>query len=167
MYPNREPSAQRLPHPPRALLAARPAAHRTHPRTIVQGAHDTEAYNPAMPILECPGGYTSDFATEDRPPCTQSRLAHAHDDGRAPCHGQRGLAAALAQAAGLSAPDRLVDPANPAAKTKFLAMEALRGMGGLLDARGSQRFVNEVERCHVATATLHAAGVPALCALCR
>ncbi|KAJ7127754.1 hypothetical protein C8R44DRAFT_873553 [Mycena epipterygia] len=111
-----------------------------------------------MPILECPGGYTSDFATEDRPPCTQSRLAHAHDDGRGPCHGQRGLAAALAQAAGLSAPDRLVDPANPAAKTKFLAMEALRGMGGLLDARGSQRFVNEVERCHVATATLHAAG---------
>ncbi|KAJ7140808.1 hypothetical protein C8R44DRAFT_726525 [Mycena epipterygia] len=46
-------------------------------------------------------------------------------------------------------------------------MEALRGMGGpLLDARGSQRFVNEVERRHVVTATMHAAGVPAHCALC-
>ncbi|KAJ7486331.1 Flavocytochrome c [Mycena galericulata] len=43
-------------------------------------------------------------------------------------------------------PTGFVDPANPTAKTKFLAAEALRGAGGLmLDARG-RRFVDEVGR---------------------
>ncbi|KAK7045164.1 fumarate reductase [Favolaschia claudopus] len=48
-------------------------------------------------------------------------------------------------------PTGFVDPANPAAKTKFLAAEALRGAGGmLLDGRG-RRFVREVERRDVVT----------------
>jgi hypothetical protein len=74
----------------------------------------------------------------------------------------------LATAAGVSAgtcdldqvqvhPTGFVDPANPDAKTKFLAAEALRGAGGLLlDARGG-RFVREVERRDVVTAAMQAA----------
>ncbi|KAJ7848406.1 Flavocytochrome c, partial [Mycena leptocephala] len=74
----------------------------------------------------------------------------------------------LATAAGVSAgtcdldqvqvhPTGFVDPANPGAKTKFLAAEALRGAGGLLlDARGA-RFVREVERRDVVTAAMQAA----------
>ncbi|KAJ7242180.1 Flavocytochrome c [Mycena haematopus] len=51
-------------------------------------------------------------------------------------------------------PTGFVDPANPAAKTKFLAAEALRGAGGLLlDARGA-RFIREVERRDLVTAAM-------------
>ncbi|KAJ6459248.1 hypothetical protein C8R45DRAFT_787827, partial [Mycena sanguinolenta] len=41
-------------------------------------------------------------------------------------------------------------PAHPAMKTKVLAVEALCGTGGLLDACGA-RFVREVERREVVT----------------
>jgi aspartate oxidase len=51
-------------------------------------------------------------------------------------------------------PTGFVDPADPGAKTKFLAAEALRGAGGLLlDARGA-RFVREVERRDLVTAAM-------------
>lgn len=43
-------------------------------------------------------------------------------------------------------PTGFIDPANPDAKTKFLAAEALRGVGGLLVDGKGRRFVNEVER---------------------
>jgi len=39
-----------------------------------------------------------------------------------------------------------VDPANPSAKTKFLAAEALRSVGGLLIDATGERFVNELDR---------------------
>lgn len=43
-------------------------------------------------------------------------------------------------------PTGLVHPDEPDAKVKFLAAEALRGVGGImLDARG-QRFVDELEK---------------------
>ncbi|KAJ7036952.1 Flavocytochrome c [Mycena alexandri] len=57
-------------------------------------------------------------------------------------------------------PTGFVDPANPDAKTKFLAAEALRGAGGLLlDAHG-KRFVKEVERRDVVTAAMQKAEGP-------
>ncbi|KAJ6530182.1 Flavocytochrome c [Mycena capillaripes] len=73
------------------------------------------------------------------------------------------LALGLSAAAGVCDLDQVqvhptgfVDPANPSAKTKFLAAEALRGAGGLLlDARGA-RFVREVERRDVVTAAMQA-----------
>lgn len=47
-------------------------------------------------------------------------------------------------------PTGLVDPKDPDAKVKFLAAEALRGVGGLLINRDGERFVDELEhRDHV------------------
>ena len=43
-------------------------------------------------------------------------------------------------------PTGLVDPANPAAKTKFLGPEVLRGCGGLLINQQGERFCNELGR---------------------
>lgn len=42
-------------------------------------------------------------------------------------------------------PTGLVDPKDPDAKVKFLAAEALRGVGGLLINRDGERFVDELE----------------------
>jgi aspartate oxidase len=57
-------------------------------------------------------------------------------------------------------PTGFVDPTNPDAKTKFLAAEALRGVGALLlDAHG-HRFVNEVARRDVVVAKMQEAAAP-------
>lgn len=42
-------------------------------------------------------------------------------------------------------PTGLVDPKDPQAKVKFLAAEALRGVGGLLIDNTGSRFVDELE----------------------
>jgi len=42
-------------------------------------------------------------------------------------------------------PTGLVDPKDPDAKVKFLAAEALRGVGGLLIDNTGSRFVDELE----------------------
>lgn len=42
-------------------------------------------------------------------------------------------------------PTGLVDPKDPEAKVKFLAAEALRGVGGLLLDNTGNRFVDELE----------------------
>ncbi|KAI0748047.1 FAD binding domain-containing protein [Daedaleopsis nitida] len=43
-------------------------------------------------------------------------------------------------------PTGFVDPKDPGAKTKFLAAEALRGVGGILINQEGSRFVDELER---------------------
>jgi succinate dehydrogenase/fumarate reductase flavoprotein subunit len=43
-------------------------------------------------------------------------------------------------------PTGLVDPKEPHAKVKFLAAEALRGVGGLLLDSGGERFIDELEK---------------------
>jgi len=43
-------------------------------------------------------------------------------------------------------PTGLVDPKDPHAKVKFLAAEALRGVGGLLLDSGGERFIDELEK---------------------
>ena len=43
-------------------------------------------------------------------------------------------------------PTGLVDPKDPHAKVKFLAAEALRGVGGLLIDAGGERFIDELEK---------------------
>ncbi|KAJ6542530.1 Flavocytochrome c [Mycena vulgaris] len=118
-------------------------------------------------VILATGGYAADFGTEGL--LAQHRpdlLALATTNGdHATGDGAR-LAAALAHPAGLCDlaqvqvhPTGFVDPAAPAAKTKFLAAEALRGAGGLLiDARGA-RFVDEVGRRDAVTAAMQAAEV--------
>ncbi|KAF8629155.1 hypothetical protein AX17_005740 [Amanita inopinata Kibby_2008] len=103
------------------------------------------------PVVLATGGYAADF-TEDsllkkyRPelwdlPTTNGD--HCTGDGQK-----------LAMAAGASAvdlekvqvhPTGLVDPKEPEAKVKFLAAEALRGVGGLLLDNTGSRFVDELQ----------------------
>ena len=103
------------------------------------------------PVILATGGYAADF-TEDsllkkhRPeywdlPTTNGD--HCTGDGQK-----------LAMSIGASAvdlekvqvhPTGLVDPNEPDAKVKFLAAEALRGVGGLLLDNTGKRFVDELQ----------------------
>lgn len=103
------------------------------------------------PVVLATGGYAADF-TEDsllkkhRPeyynlPTTNGD--HCTGDGHK-----------LAMSAGANAvdlekvqvhPTGLVDPNEPDAKVKFLAAEALRGVGGLLVDNTGKRFVDELQ----------------------
>ena len=103
------------------------------------------------PVILATGGYAADFTDDSllkkyRPelwdlPTTNGE--HSTGDGHK-----------LAISAGASAvdmekvqvhPTGLVDPKEPEAKVKFLAAEALRGVGGLLLDNEGQRFVDELQ----------------------
>ncbi|GAA5933731.1 hypothetical protein JCM10213_008578 [Rhodosporidiobolus nylandii] len=103
------------------------------------------------PVILATGGYAADFASDGllakyRPellPLSTTNGEHSTGEGHK-----------MALAIGASAvdlekvqvhPTGLVDPSEPDAKVKFLAAEALRGVGGLLiDAEGN-RFVDELQ----------------------
>ncbi|KAJ4487797.1 Flavocytochrome c [Lentinula aciculospora] len=51
-------------------------------------------------------------------------------------------------------PTGFIDPAQPEAKTKFLAAEALRGVGGILLTKDGSRFVDEMEKRDFVTAKM-------------
>lgn len=103
------------------------------------------------PVVLATGGYAADFTADSllkkhRPeyydlPTTNGD--HCTGDGQK-----------LAMAIGASAidlekvqvhPTGLVDPKEPDAKVKFLAAEALRGVGGLLLDNTGKRFVDELQ----------------------
>jgi len=112
------------------------------------------------PVILATGGYAADF-TEDsllkkhRPeywdlPTTNGD--HCTGDGQK-----------LAMSIGASAidlekvqvhPTGLVDPNEPDAKVKFLAAEALRGVGGLLLDNTGKRFVDELQHRDYVTAKI-------------
>jgi len=115
---------------------------------FTRGGETEQAYGP---VILATGGYAADF-TEDsllkkhRPelwdlPTTNGD--HCTGDGHK-----------IALAIGASAvdlekvqvhPTGLVDPKEPNAKVKFLAAEALRGVGGLLLDNTGSRFVDELQ----------------------
>lgn len=103
------------------------------------------------PVVLATGGYAADFTSDSllkkhRPeyyelPTTNGD--HCTGDGQK-----------IAMAIGASAvdlekvqvhPTGLVDPNEPNAKVKFLAAEALRGVGGLLLDKNGDRFVDELQ----------------------
>ncbi|KAI0344535.1 fumarate reductase [Trametopsis cervina] len=117
----------------------------------VEYTHNGKSETAYGPVILATGGYAADF-TEDsllkkhRPeyynlPTTNGD--HCTGDGQK-----------LALAIGASAidlekvqvhPTGLVDPNEPEAKVKFLAAEALRGVGGLLLDNQGDRFVDELQ----------------------
>ncbi|KAI0076153.1 Flavocytochrome c [Panus rudis PR-1116 ss-1] len=117
----------------------------------VEYTHNGKTESAYGPVILATGGYAADF-TEDsllkkyRPeyynlPTTNGD--HCTGDGHK-----------LALQIGASAidlekvqvhPTGLVDPKEPDAKVKFLAAEALRGVGGLLLDNEGQRFVDELQ----------------------
>lgn len=117
----------------------------------VEYEHNGKTQPAYGPVVLATGGYAADF-TEDsllkkhRPefynlPTTNGD--HCTGDGQkmAMAIGAHGIDMEKVQVH----PTGLVDPNEPEAKVKFLAAEALRGVGGLLlDSKG-QRFVDELQ----------------------
>lgn len=114
----------------------------------IQNNQTSTAYGP---VILATGGYAADFTSDSllkkhRPeywdlPTTNGD--HCTGDGQK-----------MAMAIGASAidlekvqvhPTGLVDPNEPEAKVKFLAAEALRGVGGLLLDNTGSRFVDELQ----------------------
>ncbi|KAL4252621.1 Fumarate reductase [Abortiporus biennis] len=117
----------------------------------VEYTHNGKTETAYGPVILATGGYAADFTSDSlikkyRPeyynlPTTNGD--HCTGDGQK-----------LAVAIGASAidlekvqvhPTGLVDPNDPEAKVKFLAAEALRGVGGLLLDNEGQRFVDELQ----------------------
>lgn len=103
------------------------------------------------PVILATGGYAADFTADSllkkyRPelwdlPTTNGD--HCTGDGQklAMAIGAHGIDLEKVQVH----PTGLVDPNEPEAKVKFLAAEALRGVGGLLLDNGGNRFVDELQ----------------------
>ncbi|KAG6897724.1 hypothetical protein C0992_011934 [Termitomyces sp. T32_za158] len=117
----------------------------------VEYIHDGKTHTAYGPVILATGGYAADF-TEDsllkkyRPefwnlPTTNGD--HCTGDGQklAMAIGANGIDLEKVQVH----PTGLVDPKEPEAKVKFLAAEALRGVGGLLLDSQGKRFVDELQ----------------------
>ncbi|KAK0195922.1 Flavocytochrome c [Armillaria mellea] len=106
------------------------------------------------PVIIATGGYAADFSSlgyltqyrSDLLTLPTTNGDHATGDGHR-------MATSLSLPAVLCDMDQIqvhptgfIDPANPDAKTKFLAAEALRGVGGILVDSTGARFVNEIGR---------------------
>jgi len=117
----------------------------------VEYVHNGKTETAYGPVILATGGYAADFTSDSllkkyRPeywnlPTTNGE--HCTGDGQK-----------MALAIGASAidlekvqvhPTGLVDPNEPDAKVKFLAAEALRGVGGLLLDNTGKRFVDELQ----------------------
>ncbi|KAI0800025.1 fumarate reductase [Fomes fomentarius] len=117
----------------------------------VEYQHNGKTETAYGPVILATGGYAADFTSDSllkkyRPelwdlPTTNGE--HCTGDGHK-----------LALAIGANAvdlekvqvhPTGLVDPNDPNAKVKFLAAEALRGVGGLLLDNTGKRFVDELQ----------------------
>merc|ERR1719328_990667 len=109
-------------------------------------------YNELGPVILCSGGFGADFSPDSLLGKYRPDLMHLPTTNGAHCTGD-GIK--MGEAIGGKSielewvqvhPTGLVKPDDPDAKIKFLAAEALRGVGGLvLDANGN-RFANELGR---------------------
>merc|ERR1712134_83584 len=104
------------------------------------------------PVILCSGGFGADFGNDSLLAKYRPDLLHLPTTNGEHCTGD---AIKMGEAVGANSvdlewiqvhPTGLVKPDDPDAKVKFLAAEALRGVGGIvLDANG-KRFANELGR---------------------
>jgi flavocytochrome c len=120
--------------------------------TGVEFEQDGKTFQEFGPVVITTGGYGADFTPESLLSQHRPDLAHLPTTNGEHCTGD-GLKMAMEIGADTVDlewvqvhPTGLVHPEEPEAKVKFLAAEALRGVGGvLLDADG-KRFCNELGR---------------------
>ncbi|KAL1756718.1 FAD binding domain-containing protein [Schizophyllum commune] len=128
----------------------------------VGGEKRTEQGN----VVIATGGYAADFAPggflaqhrADLTALPTTNGDHATGDGHRLAASLGGALCDMDQVQ--VHPTGFVDPKDPGAKTKFLAAEALRGVGGLLIDKNGARFVNELDRRDAVTAAMQKAEAP-------
>merc|ERR1712134_196030 len=104
------------------------------------------------PVIICTGGFGADFGSDSLLVKHRPDLAHLPTTNGDHCTGD-GLKMSMAVGADTVDlewiqvhPTGLVHPDEPDAKVKFLAAEALRGVGGVLLDKHGNRFSNELGR---------------------
>ena len=103
------------------------------------------------PVILATGGYAADFTTDSLLKKHRPEYYDLPTTNGDHCTGDGHKLAMLAGASAIDLekvqvhPTGLVDPNEPEAKVKFLAAEALRGVGGLLVDKDGQRFVDELQ----------------------
>ena len=118
----------------------------------VRYTKDGKSHAEYGPVIIATGGFAADFSANGILARVRPDLVNLPTTNGEHCTGD-GIKMALAAGAGTVDmasvqvhPTGLVHPDEPDAKVKFLAAEALRGVGGImLDARGL-RFVDELEK---------------------
>merc|ERR1711906_68662 len=110
------------------------------------------AYVEYGPVILCSGGFGADFGSDSLLAKYRPDLLHLPTTNGEHCTGDaikigEGIGAKTIDLEWVQVhPTGLVKPDDPDAKVKFLAAEALRGVGGIvLDAQG-KRFANELGR---------------------
>jgi flavocytochrome c len=103
------------------------------------------------PVVLATGGYAADFTDDSLLKKHRPEYYNLPTTNGDHCTGDGHKLAMLAGANAIDLekvqvhPTGLVDPKEPDAKVKFLAAEALRGVGGLLVDGNGQRFVDELQ----------------------
>jgi succinate dehydrogenase/fumarate reductase flavoprotein subunit len=103
------------------------------------------------PVILATGGYAADFTEDSLLKKHRPEYYNLPTTNGDHCTGDGHKLAMLAGASAIDLekvqvhPTGLVDPNEPEAKVKFLAAEALRGVGGLLVDKDGQRFVDELQ----------------------
>jgi len=111
-----------------------------------------KVYKEFGPVIFCSGGFGADFGANSLLATYRPDLLHLPTTNGEHCTGD---AIKMGEAIGAKTidlewvqvhPTGLVKPDDPDAKVKFLAAEALRGVGGLVLDKEGKRFANELGR---------------------
>ncbi|KAI5118567.1 hypothetical protein M0805_005858 [Coniferiporia weirii] len=112
---------------------------------------DGKAETAHGPVILATGGYAADFTSDSLLKKYRPELWDLPTTNGEHCTGDGQKLAMAVGASGIDLekvqvhPTGLVDPNEPEAKVKFLAAEALRGVGGLLIDNEGKRFVDELQ----------------------
>ena len=116
----------------------------------VEYVHSGKTASAYGPVILATGGYAADFSEDSLLKKHRPEYYNLPTTNGDHCTGDGHKMAMTIGAAGIDMekvqvhPTGLVDPNEPEAKVKFLAAEALRGVGGLLLDNEGKRFVDEL-----------------------
>jgi succinate dehydrogenase/fumarate reductase flavoprotein subunit len=117
----------------------------------VKYTHNNGEHEAHGPVVLATGGYAADFTENSLLQKYRPELVKLPTTNGDHCTGDGQKIAMAIGASGVDLekvqvhPTGLVDVSDPEAKVKFLAAEALRGVGGLLLDNTGKRFVDELQ----------------------